>query len=217
EWQAADTSTSLLLRILFGDAQHYGMSYGIAIGNGLGKTFTALQYMRTHENVLYVAGNEFYNRKSFLTAMLGAANAQATGTAPEMLKQLVGIIESREETLIIVDDAHKLKNRVLHLLVLLANMQAEKTGMIIMGDDLMKTRIVEGVRLKQPGFDEIYKTIGRRFITLNYLAPGDIMSVCNANGLYDPQSISFIQETCGHNLHRATSLIAEQLQQGLAA
>src|SRR6185437_13725271 len=41
EWQPADTSAYLLLRILFSDAQHYAMAYGIAIGTGMGKTFAA--------------------------------------------------------------------------------------------------------------------------------------------------------------------------------
>src|ERR1043165_4447123 len=41
EWQPADTSAYLLLNILFGDAQHYAMTYGIAFAKGTGKTFTA--------------------------------------------------------------------------------------------------------------------------------------------------------------------------------
>src|SRR3954471_21288376 len=51
EWQPADTSAYLLLRILFSDAQHYTMTYGIAFSEGLGKTFTAGRYLHEHGNV----------------------------------------------------------------------------------------------------------------------------------------------------------------------
>src|SRR3954466_6351117 len=54
EWQPADTSSYLLLRILLGDAQHYAMTYGIAIGKGLGKTFTAHHYTRENDNTIYL-------------------------------------------------------------------------------------------------------------------------------------------------------------------
>jgi hypothetical protein len=49
DWNAADTSAYLLLRILFSDAQHYAMTYGIAIGEGLGKTLL-LRAMRARMN-----------------------------------------------------------------------------------------------------------------------------------------------------------------------
>lgn len=217
EWKAADTSAYLLMRILFSDAQHYAMAYGIAIGSGLGKTFTAAHYTRENDNVIYVAGNALHNRKSFLKAMLYAAGENAESTAPEMLKQLTTLIEAKEQTLLVIDDAQNLKDRVLLLVVLLANRLAGKAGIVIMGDNNLRARIIDGVRLKKPGFDEIYKTIGRRFITLGYLAPGDVATVCRANGLHDEDTITYISEACNNNLHTATCLITEQLQQSIAA
>lgn len=217
EWQAADTSAHLLLRILMGDAQRYGMAYGIAIGNGMGKTFTAARYAHENSNVVYVTGSDGYNRKSFLTTLLWAAGHEADGTAPAMLRQLISVIKEKEQPLLIVDDAHKLKDRVLLLLVLLANSVAGTAGIIMMGDASLRMRIIEGMRLKRPGFDEIYKTIGRRFIALQYLSPGDVAAVCRANGIHDEDVISYIAETSNNSLHTATSLIITQAQQRMAA
>ncbi len=190
--QPADTSCYLLLRILFSDAQHYAMTYGIAIGIGLGKTFAATQYMKDHADTFYMAGMEQYNRKSFLATLMCSTGIEPRGTVPDMLKQFAAEISGREEPLIIIDDAHKLKDRVLHLLVLLANSLAGSAGIIILGGESLRWRIIEGVRLKKIGYDDIFKSIGRRFITLGTLGPKDVQLVCCANGVFDEEIIKHI-------------------------
>ncbi len=213
----ADTSCYLLLRILFSDAQHYAMTYGIAIGDGLGKTFAATRYTKEHEDTFYVAGLEQYNRKSFLTALMCAAGIEPKGTVPEMMQQFAADISSLEEPLIIIDDAHKLKDRVLHLLVILANSLAGSAGIIILGGETLRMRIIEGVRLKKIGYDDIFKSIGRRFITLGTLGPKDVELVCCANGVFDEDTIHHINEEADNNLHIVTKLIHEYRQMKIAA
>jgi hypothetical protein len=217
EWQPADTSAYLLLRILFSDAQHYAMAYGISIDTGLGKTFTAGHYTREQENVFYIAGNADYNRKSFIGALLNSAGLEARGTVPDMMKQFTSHMATREEPLLLIDDAHKLKDRVLHMVVLLANSMAGKAGIIIMGGTELRMRIIEGVRLKKVGFDEIYKTIGRRFISLGSLGPKDVELVCRANGIHDDAIIEYISAECGNSLHAAARLIHQYTQMNIAA
>ncbi len=217
EWQPADTSGYLLLRILFSDAQHYNMAYGVSMETGLGKTFTAGQYTREQENVYFMAGSTEYNRKSFMTLMLRSAGLDATGTVPELMSRFADHVAAQEAPLVIIDDAHKLKDRVLHLLVLLANSLAGKAGIIIMGSPELRMRIVEGVRLKKVGFDEIYKSIGRRFITLTTLAMKDVEAVCRANGVHDDDIIEYITSECGNSLHAASRLIHQYTQMNIAA
>ena len=193
------------------------MTYGIAIGAGLGKTFAASHYIRNNGNAFYIAGNDQYNRKSFMTALMNAAGMDAKGTMPEMIGNLAAGMAEKDEPVIIFDDAHKLKDRVLHLIVLLANSFAGKAGVVIMGNDMLRTRIIEGVRLKKAGYDEIYKSIGRRFITLGNLGPKDVALVCHANGVYDDGLISHVQENCNNNLHNAAQLIMQCAEMKMAA
>ena len=216
EWQPADTGEYLLLRILFSDAQHYAMAYGISINKGLGKTFTASHYTRENDNTFYIACHEEYNRKAFMTTLMKTAGLEAIGTVPQMMEQFTTHITSLDEPLLILDDAHKLKDRVLHLVILLANAMAGKVGIIVMGGNELRMRIVEGVRFKKVGYDEIYKSIGRRFITLSNLGPKDVELVCRANGVYDEDLISHITEACDNNLHNAVQLI-HQSQMSIAA
>jgi len=134
-----------------------------------------------------------------------------------MMKQFADHLSGKEEPLLLIDDAHKLKDRVLHLLVLLANGMAGKAGIIIMGGAELRMRIIEGVRLKKVGYDEIYKTIGRRFITLSSLGPKDVELVCRANGLHDEGVIEYINAECGNNLHAAARLIHQYTSMNVAA
>jgi hypothetical protein len=217
EWQPADTGAYLLLRILFSDAQHYAMAYGIAINSGLGKTFTAGHYTRENDNTIYIAGNAEYNRKSFITALLNAAGQEAKGTVPDMMKRFSDHLITKEEPLLILDDAHKLKDRVLHMAVILANSITGGAGIVIMGGAELRTRIMDGVRLKKVGYDDIYKTIGRRFITLGMIGPKDVELVAHANGLYDEDIITHINTECDNNLHTAARMIQEYTQMNMAA
>ncbi len=217
ELQPADTCAYLLLRILFGDAQHYGMTYGIAIGTGLGKSFTARRYTRENATTIYIACDANYNRKSFMMALLHAAGIEAKGSMPEMITTLGNHLSEAEEPLIIFDDAHLLKDRVLHLIVLLSTSFGGRTGVVIMGNDELPSRIVDGVRLKKVGYDDIYKSIGRRFITLGSLGPKDVEMVCKANGVYEEELIAHINEECSNNLHTAINMIGEYTHMKVAA
>lgn len=217
EWQPADTSAYLLLRILMSDAQHYAMSYGIAIGAGLGKTFTAHHYTRENENTIYIPCSNDANRKSFLTSMMQQLGLSPRGTVPEMMEAVTQFITEGDEVLIIFDDADQLKDRVLHLLVLLINSWAGKAGTVVMGGEKLRMRILEGVRLKKIGYDEIYKSIGRRFITLSTLAMRDVELVCRANGMHDEDVIKYVTTECGNNLHQATQLLKQYEPMKLAA
>jgi type II secretory pathway predicted ATPase ExeA len=149
-----------------------------------------------------------------MAALMQTNGLDTKNSVPQMIEQFIGHISSLEEPLLIIDDAHKLKDRVLHLVVLLANALAGKVGIIVMGNSELRMRIIDGVRLKKIGFDEIYKSIGRRFITLGSLGPKDAELVCRANGVYDEDMINHITGACDNDLHTAVHLIQQsQLSQ----
>ncbi|MBA3828664.1 MAG: ATP-binding protein [Taibaiella sp.] len=215
EWKQADTGPYLLLRILFGDAQRYAMAYGVAIGSGLGKTYTAKYYAKEHANAHYIACNEQMNRKGLLDALIKIAGGNTSRSAEASLAQVTALLGAQEEPLIIIDDAHKLKDRALHFAALLYKTLINKCGIIILGSDELRSRVVEGARLNKELHQELYNAIGRRFITLGQLGPRDVEVVCRANGVTNEATITEIKDTCRGSLHHATSLIhAARLQSG---
>jgi len=208
DWNPADTGTYMLLRILFSDAQHYSMSYGVAIGTGLGKTFTARHYTQENETACLVTCSEFHNRKTFVTALLESMGQQATGTVPNLVQQFADTVTDGNQLLLIIDDAHKLKDRVLHFLITLVNCVSGRCGIVIMGNAELSTRIINGVRQDKEGYALIYKSIGRRFITLGGPGPSDVDMICRANNIKDYHTIDSIKAQCGNSLHSIQQLSA---------
>jgi hypothetical protein len=92
-----------------------------------------------------------------------------------------------------------------------------KAGILLMGNEELRPRIIEGVRTGRLGYEEIYQTIGRRFVTLSYLSPSDVAAVCRANGVYDEETIAHISSNCDNCLHTATYLIQQCMEQRIAA
>ena len=217
EWPAADTSAALLLRILFGDAQHYALSYGIAISNGLGKTFNARKYAREHDNVFYFACTGAHNRRSFITSLLRDVNRMPLTSVPAMASAFVDHIIEQDEPLLIFDDTHLLKDRVIHLLVSLANALTGRAGIILMGDSTLEEKITDGVQRQKTGYYGIYNSFGQRFISLNSLSPNDIDSVCRANGVEDATIIASITNECNGSLENIVPLISHFRNLKLAA
>src|SRR5579871_5815034 len=95
-WKHADTGASLLLRILFGDAQRYAMAYGVAIQTGLGKTFCAKHYVQEQEYAYYINCNEKMNRKDFLQGLLQSFGKTYSGSAEKMMQQVIETLETTE-------------------------------------------------------------------------------------------------------------------------
>jgi hypothetical protein len=210
QWNAANTSTSLLLRILFSDSQKYGMPYGIAIGDGFGKTFSAGQYIRdnSEEHTWYIAGNEAHSRRSFLQDLLTVMGIEGTeGTINELLARAKDHFKEVEHPLLVIDDAQKLNHRALQLVVLLSNGLKGHGGIILMGNTGLRERITEGVKSKRPDYGDIYKSIGNRFITHSLLGPNDVEAICRANGVTSDIVIDGIRQKCSNSLKDISALI----------
>ena len=217
DWAAADTSTHMLLRILLSDAQLYGMTYGAAIGNGLGKTFAATRYMRQHEQVCYIACKPGHNRMQFTTDLLRAAGISAEGTVPELIQAFITAITAKDQPLLIIDDAHLLKDRVLHLVVALSNALTGRAGILLMGNEELPQQIAEGARGRKAGYLTLFNTFGRRFITLTRPSPRDAELICRANGITDDYQIAGIAAQCTSGFKHISSLVAQSRPMDIAA
>jgi len=209
EWHAADTAAFMLLKILFGDARHYAMVYGIAFEDGLGKTFTAKYYIHNNPGTCYISCSEDMNRKTFLAELLRCFTDVPAAALPIMMQRLFDNVCKSGEPLFIIDDAHKLKDRVFHLLLSITALLRDKCGFVIMGNNGLRKRIADGLQQQKEEYLTFYKAIGRRFITQSRLSPNDIEIICRTNGLNDEKSISNVKRQCKGKLYGIESIIRE--------
>lgn len=216
QWHHADTSVSLLLGILLGDAQRYTMAYGVAIEKGLGKTFAAQHYAREHENVIYMRCLEAHNRRSFMAGLMEAARLRPSQSLPDMVNAFTAAVSYVPEMVIVLDDTHLLKDRVLQLVITLANSLTGVAGMVLMGNAEWRNRITGGVKENKAGYERIYNSFGRRFVTINSLSPRDAETICRANNITDEHVIAQIVAEAT-DLHAVTEMIKKYYPVAMAA
>jgi len=215
EWQQADTGCYLLLRILFGDAQRYAMAYGVAINTGIGKTFTSERYAAQNEEAIYIKCEETLTRRLLVIAILKALSIAPKGSAEKMQGDVIEALEKVKEPLLIIDDAQMLKDRVLHFVISLYKRLINHCGIVILGNDELRNKVVEGARMQRFSIcDEVYNTIGRRFVALGQLGPRDVELVCKANGIAEADVIDDIKDLSKGSLHNTTSLIKQYKAEG---
>ena len=213
-WNTANTGAYLLLNILLRDARHFGAIHCAGICSGQGKTYVAQQYKLQYNNVLYVTGSEPHNKRSFFTALFHALGLTGHPPVFEMTELLAAKIHETEQPLLIIDDAHLLKDRVLHAAVLLAQKLEGVLGVLFLGDHSFKSRIANGFEQKKAGYDEIYKVLYSKFIGLPNDADSDIELVCRANGITGMDSIAKIISGSSGDLHQAVQFIRQWINTG---
>jgi len=199
----ADTGCYLLLNILFGDAQRHAMCYGLAIKSGLGVTYSAISYAEENENVYYLGGNEIGSEKGLYSQLLQAMGSdQLIRTSRDkMIAAIENIIDNcgeDKEPLIIIDNASLLSLDALYAATKLYKRLINKCGLVIMGTDNLRERIIDEVRQSDEKYSEIYNTIGRRFVTLGTRGPKDVELICRANGVKDEKVIERIKNDTSH-------------------
>lgn len=208
-WHSADTSTTLLLRILFGDARRYNTAYGVAMAGGLGKSYAATQYVKANPGTVYYRCLPDHNRRTFMNGLMMTAGLKPLPSIPEMINIFTAAASAGEQTLLILDDTHLLKDRVLQLVITLANSLTGIAGFVFMGNMQWAQRITAGIAEERLGYERIYNSFGRRFVTLASLSPQDIAMVCHANNIADADLIATIVAESNQDLHKATALIKQ--------
>src|SRR5690606_34491318 len=110
------------------------------------KTFTARDYAATHQDAFLLQCNEYWNRKFFLTELLGAMGRDFSGlTVAEMMGEVVKHLKMKPSPIIILDEADKLTDQVLYFFITLYNQLEDRCGIILMATNHLKKRIDQGI------------------------------------------------------------------------
>ncbi len=208
DWFPAETSTYMLLKILFSDARNYSHNHLIGMAQGLGKTFAARQYIANHQEVYYVACDPAHNCHEFMLRINQAVGASMGGTTPELQKAAIAAIEEKNEPLIIVDDAHLLKDRVLRMLLTICGKLNGLAGMVLLGRPELNLRVSS--ICASAGNDKMNRCTLKEIVSVLRPMPGDCALICQANGLDDVEHIGRLADQCTpgfHHLREAVQLM----------
>jgi hypothetical protein len=158
-----------------------------------------------------------HNMRTFTAGLLQAAGTRAAGTLPAMQQQLCSHLAHVNCRLLVVDNVHLLKDRVLHLLLQTAGLLAGRCGIVLMGNTALAVRLQQGISKGEPACTAFFQLTGRRLISLGSINLRDVELVCHANGLDIPDLVARVKQESRGDMHKAQQLIRQFCGMGIAA
>lgn len=178
--------------LYFGLAKDHGATFAITGGAGYGKTFASKWYRDNMQgkNVYYLECASYWNKKYFLMELLNAMGKPVMGmNIYEMMKTIVAELRKQDKPLIILDEVDKLPDMVLQFFITFYNELNGLCGIVWTSTDAIKKRINNGLRRQLPGYNEIYRRIGRKFIDLVKTDFEEVRAICEANNITDAEEV----------------------------
>jgi Cdc6-like AAA superfamily ATPase len=203
EWGSVETRDFRILTKILEDSQTNSLVFAVTGEAGTGKSFTMRRFVEQNKNAYLLQCNEFWNRKTFLQELLTVIGRDYSGyTVSEMMHEVVRLLKSRENPVLIFDEFDKVSDQILYFFITLYNQLEDHCGMVLCATDHLAKRIKRGLKLNKKGYKEIFSRHGRRFIELKGLSNSDITMVCMANGIDSRESIRLVIDDSEGDLRR---------------
>lgn len=207
-WVVIETEGHRRMTQVLTDAQRHSLVMAVTGDAGCGKSQAIKVYAGSNRNVIALSCSEYWNRKEFLGELLQSLGTEPGGsTVADMMREAIRQLKRREGVLIVLDEADKLSDQVLHFFITIYNKLEDTVGIVLCATQYLKKRIERGVVNNRKGYKEIYSRIGRKFIPMPVVNRGDIKAVCTANGLEDRREIERIIDDADNDLRRVKRLV----------
>lgn len=194
--------TDRLLRFL-DESQRLSLVFGITANAGSGKSATIAHFITTHENAIAISCNEYMEERDFVLEIFKAMGREPNSSRVyPMTVELLDLLKRTPYPVLILDEADKLKNKVLNFFITFYNQLEGICGISLIATSYLEKRIKTGAQSNIKGFREIYSRLGRRFITLPEVNYTDVYKICHANDVNDDKLIQSIFNECENDLRR---------------
>lgn len=208
QWSVIETEGYRRMTDILTDAQQNSLVMAVVGDAGCGKSQAIKTYAAGNRGVIALSCSEYWNRKEFLTELLQSLGVESGGsTVADMVREAIRQLKRREGVLIVLDEADKLSDQVLHFFITIYNKLEDMVGIVLCATQYLKKRIERGVVNNRKGYKEIYSRIGRKFIPMPVVNGSDIKAVCRANGLEDTREIARIIDDADNDLRRVKRLV----------
>jgi hypothetical protein len=163
EWKVANTPVFVAVNAQLEFCRNNAALAVLCDDPGIGKTYAAEYYARTHKNVVYVDCSQVKTKSQlvrFISKELGIGEA---GPYREVYGNLVFYLRSLPDPLIILDEAGDLNYQAFLELKALQNRTKECCGWYMMGADGLRAKIQSGINCRKVGYAEIFDRYGAKF------------------------------------------------------
>lgn len=207
EWNIIETQGFLEIQNILNDAQETSSMFAFSAQEGGGKD-TAVKYYRSQNRNVYVVNcSEYFNKKTFLSRILGAMGKDTTGNISELMNRIIEEALKQELPIIIFNEADKLSDAILHFLITLYNEMEDRCAIILAATSYLSKRIQRGRDLRRKGYAELYSRCGRRIIEIEPTSFEEVQAICEANGIDNPEFIHRINNEYQGDLRRLSRIV----------
>jgi len=208
QWSVVQTEGYTRMTQVLTDAQRHSLVMAVVGDAGCGKSQAIKTYAGQNRGVIALSCSEYWNRKEFLGELLQSLGVEPGGTTvADMVREAIRQLKRREGVLIVLDEADKLSDQVLHFFITIYNKLEDTVGIVLCATQYLKKRIERGAMNNRKGYKEIYSRIWRKFVPMPVENRGDVKAVCMANGLEDRREIERIIEDSDNDLRRVKRLV----------
>jgi DNA transposition AAA+ family ATPase len=163
EWKTARTPVFVSITTQLEFCQQNASLAVLCDDPGIGKTYTAEQYARTHKNVVYVDCSQVKTKQQLVRFIAKELGVGHTGKYRDVYGDLVFYLRSLPDPLIILDEAGDLNYPAFLELKALQNRTKECCGWYMMGADGLRAKIQSGINSTIVGYAEIFDRYGAKF------------------------------------------------------
>lgn len=163
EWKPARTATWQYVMAQLETVQARSLSAMLCDMPNIGKTFTARQYVATHQNAAYVDCSQVKSRGRMVRAIASEFGVDSKGRYADVYADLVYYLRSMERPLVVLDEAGDLHYEAFLELKALWNATEGCCAWYMMGADGLKEKIRQRVESKRVGYTEMLSRYGDRF------------------------------------------------------
>jgi type II secretory pathway predicted ATPase ExeA len=203
DWQLAATRNYATLTGMYDIAQQQRMFLAVAEKAGSGKSTTARDYATKMTNTHYflvehadMKRGDFLNRlaTSLGISFDGGGYTSQTVKADAIAQWLN--MRTEQSPLLIIDEADKMGDAALRVLITLYNQLEGRVGCVIMGTEHLKRRFEMGCRWAKCGFDELQSRFGGKFVHLPGVTYDEAKQIAALNGVKDASVVRSLFEEC---------------------
>lgn len=163
EWKAARTATFDYITTQLEFCQQGGLSGILCDLPNIGKTFTALYYVKGHRNAVYIDCSQVKSKQRLVRKIAKEFGVNSNGRYEDIYDDLVYYLRSIETPLIILDEAGDVQYEAFLELKALWNATEHYCAWYMMGADGLKEKIDRLIECKKIGYSEIFSRYGDKY------------------------------------------------------
>ncbi|MDR0757849.1 MAG: ATP-binding protein, partial [Tannerella sp.] len=163
EWKTARTPVYLSITAQLDFCQQNAALAVLCDEAGIGKTYTAEEFARTHKNTVYVDCSQVKSKQQLVRYIAKYLGVGHTGRYSDVYEDLVFYLRTLANPLIILDEAGDLNYQAFLELKSLQNRTRSCCGWYMMGADGLRAKIMSGINCKKVGYAEIFDRYGAKF------------------------------------------------------